>query len=261
MTKRISRGQENETPSNAIRLQKILSQAGVASRRNAEEMILEGKVKVNGKIVRELGVKANPEKDKILVGGKPIATKALKPIYILLNKPRGCVTTKHDDRGRKTVQDIVRKLTTPVFPVGRLDYNSEGLLVLTNDGDFAQRLSHPKYRIPRTYHVKANGTLDPAKLAKMKRGTRIEGKKLEVDHIRVLETKPKSVKLEIVIHQGITHEVRILCQRMGLLVSKLKRARFGDLGLGSLKPGEFRHLKKEELPKLLKTRKKSKSTS
>lgn len=237
--------------SEPIRLSKALSMARVASRRKAEELILQGAVSVNGETVLELGTKIDPAKDKIHVEGKPVRLD-LNPIYLLLNKPRGCLTTLKDDRGRRTVMDLIHGISTPVFPVGRLDYNSEGLLILTNDGDFAQRLSHPKFRIPRTYHVKARGYLDPKRLEKMKQGTRIEDKRLEVDEIRVLESAGKVNKLEFVLHQGLNREVRVLCERMGLLVVKLKRVRVGNLSLGALKPGEYRQLRKEELHRLLK---------
>jgi 23S rRNA pseudouridine2605 synthase len=226
------------------RLQKILSRAGVASRRAAEKLMLEGRVTVNGSAVTELGTRADLARDEVRVDGvrvKPPAEKA----YFLLNKPKGVLTTRHDPEGRATVMDLVPAVPG-LFPVGRLDVNTEGLLLLTNDGELAQRVMHPRYEVPRVYHAKVRGTPAPETLERIRRGVRVEGERLKVDRVRVLEAANNSW-LELALHEGKRHEVRRLLEAVGHPVSKLRRVALGPLTTRGLEPGQFRALSPQEV--------------
>ena len=229
------------------RLQKILSRAGAASRRAAERAILEGRVRLNGAVVSELGTKADADADEILFDGKPLRRPAARA-YFLLNKPKGVVTTRHDPEGRMTVMDLVPRVAG-LFPVGRLDVTTEGLILLTNDGAFAERVSHPRYEVARVYHAKVQGVPDAAALEKMRKGLRIDGEQLKVDRARVVEAD-KNAWVEVSLHEGKHHEVKRLLEAVGHPVSKLKRVGLGPLTTKGLKPGAFRPLTPLEIRRL-----------
>jgi 23S rRNA pseudouridine2605 synthase len=226
------------------RIQKILSRAGIASRRAAEQVMTDGRVTVNGETVRELGTKADVAKDDIRVDGVRIRPPA-DPVYLLLYKPRGVVTTRHDPEGRATVMGLVPPVAG-LFPVGRLDVGSEGLLILTNDGNFAQRVSHPRYEVPRVYQAKVRDVPTHETLARITAGVRVEGERLAADHVRVLEADNNSW-LELTLHEGKNHEVRRLMEAVGHPVSKLKRVAIGPVTIRGLNPGQFRHLTPQEV--------------
>jgi len=183
------------------RLQKIISMAGVASRRHAEEMILQGRVTINGKTVRELGTKADPERDYIKVNGKLINPKQPRT-YILLNKPKGYITSLSDTAGRPTVMDLLKGIRTRVYPIGRLDYDTEGLLLLTNDGDLANAVMHPKREIPKTYYVKVKGVLDERDFEKLRKGIMIEGGITAPARVKRLKKTDENSWIEMTIHEG-----------------------------------------------------------
>ena len=226
------------------RLQKILSRAGIASRRGAEQVMAEGRVTVNGETVRELGTKADAATDDIRVDGVRVKASAER-VYIVLYKPRGVVTTRHDPEGRATVMDLVPPVAG-LFPVGRLDVGTEGLIVLTNDGAFAERVSHPRYEVPRVYQAKVRDIPTPETLARLTSGVRVEGERLAADSVRLLEADNNSW-LELTLHEGKNHEVRRLMEAVGHPVSKLKRVALGPLTLRGMSPGEFRHLTPQEI--------------
>lgn len=229
------------------RLQKVLSRAGVASRRAAERMMLEDRVTVNGVPVRELGSRADPLGDDIRVDGVRVKPPR-EPVYLLLYKPRGVVTTRKDPEGRATVMDLVPRVAG-LFPVGRLDVNTEGLLLLTNDGAFAERVAHPRYEVPRVYHAKVRGIPVAETLSRLRQGVRVEGDKLSADKVRVLEAE-HNAWLEITLHEGRQHEVKRLLEAVGHPVSKLKRVAIGPLTTRGLKAGQFRSLTPREIQRL-----------
>jgi pseudouridine synthase len=226
------------------RLQKILSRAGFASRRGAEKVIVEGRLTVNGRVVKELGTKADAEKDDIRVDGVRVRPPA-PPVYIALFKPKGVVTTRHDPQGRPTVMDLVPRVAG-LFPVGRLDVTTEGLLLLTNDGAFAERVSHPRFEVPRVYHAKVHRVPDRETLERLRRGVKVEGERMAVDRVRILEQDQNSW-VEVTLHEGKHHEVKRLFDAVGHPVSKLKRVALGALTLRGLKPGQFRALTPHEV--------------
>lgn len=239
------------------RLQKILARAGFASRRGAEELIRHGRVTLNGEPVVELGVRADAETDDLRVDGVRVRPPA-GHVYLLLNKPRGVVTTRHDPRGRETVMDLVPRVPG-LFPVGRLDLTSEGLLLLTNDGAFAERVTHPRYEVPRRYHAKVRGTPDRATLARLRRGVVVDGERLQVDRARIAEPGANAW-LEIELHEGKNREVRRLLEAVGHPVSKLRRVAIGSLDDRGLAPGEFRALSPREVAQLQQPRSGSEAT-
>lgn len=231
------------------RLQKILSHAGISSRRTAEEMIRAGRVAVNGHVVKELGTRANPTRDRITVDGRPVrAAESL--VYLLLNKPTGVVTTLSDPEGRPTISDFLRGVRQRVFPVGRLDFHTQGLLLLTNDGELALRLTHPRYGVFKTYHAKVRGRPDAEALAKLRAGVRLDDGATGPAKVSILEQAEKKVWLEISIAEGKKHEVRRMCEAVGHPVEKLTRIALGPLKLGKLPPGELRPLTESEILKL-----------
>ncbi|WP_003543809.1 pseudouridine synthase [Desulfotomaculum nigrificans] len=231
------------------RLQKVLARAGIASRRRCEELIVAGKVKVNGKAVTALGTKVDAAKDKIEVNGQPVTASQPK-VYFMLNKPRGYVTTLHDERGRKTVIDLLEGIEQRVYPVGRLDYDSEGLLLLTNDGELTNALTHPKHKVPKTYLVRVEGVPEPAKLKAMARGLVLADGPTAPAQVRLAGVRDNRALLEITIHEGRNRQVRRMCEHIGHPVLRLKRIRVGPLVLEGLKPGQFRPLTEVELKKL-----------
>jgi 23S rRNA pseudouridine2605 synthase len=237
----------------AERLQKILSGAGVASRRAAERLMAEGRVTVNGQTVLELGTKADLQTDDIRVDGRPIK-RAARRIYLLLNKPRGYVTTRSDPEGRPTVLDLVSGLHDYVYPVGRLDYDSEGLLILTNDGDLAAALTHPSHEVEREYHARVRGTPDDHTLDRLCRGVMIEGRRTSPANVGLVSTgvgqqRDQSL-VSIVLHEGRTRQVRKMFEAVGHPVVRLRRVRIGPLTDPGLKVGMVRELAPREVAAL-----------
>jgi 23S rRNA pseudouridine2605 synthase len=232
------------------RIQKILSRAGVASRRAAEKIMSAGRVTLNGQAVTQLGTKADIARDDIRVDGVRIRPPKA-PVYLLLNKPKGVVTTRHDPEGRTTVMDLVPSVAG-LFPVGRLDVTTEGLILLTNDGALAQRVSHPRYEVARVYEAKVRGIPSAETLATLRRGVRVDGERMVVDRVRVLEAANNSW-LELSLHEGKNHEVRRILEAVGHPVSKLRRTALGALTVRGLEPGQFRHLTPKEVTSLMGT--------
>ncbi|RDV83044.1 pseudouridine synthase [Ammonifex thiophilus] len=233
------------------RLQKVLARAGIASRRKAEKLILAGRVRVNGQVVDKLGVKVDPERDLIEVDGKPIKLPE-RLIYLAFHKPRGVVTTLHDPQGRPKVTDFLKGLRERVFPVGRLDYDSEGLLLLTNDGELAHRLLHPRFHVPKTYLVWVKGEVGKEKLDLLRRGIELEdGPTLPVEVRALRRTKGETI-LQLTIREGRKRQIRRMFRALGYEVSRLKRVAVGPVRLGPLRPGEYRHLTPREVESLRK---------
>ncbi|ASA22960.1 pseudouridine synthase [Paenibacillus donghaensis] len=229
------------------RLQKILAQAGVASRRKCEEMILAGKVEVNGELVTTLGTKVDPGQDIIKVSGRLI--RGENKIYIMFNKPKGVITSASDDKGRKVVTDYLKGINERVYPVGRLDYDTEGLLLLTNDGEFANLLTHPKHHVPKTYHATVKGVPHGTALDKLKSGIKLEDgmtAPAEVEYKDIDEANKEAV-ISITIHEGRNRQVRRMFEAISHPVIRLKRISFGDIMLQNLKRGSYRHLTKDEI--------------
>lgn len=226
------------------RLQKILSQAGVASRRKAEELIVGGRVTVNGKVITELGTKADIEQDHIKVDGK-LLHRPKHHVYVALNKPRSVVTTVSDPEGRRTVMDLLKGLKERVYPVGRLDYHSEGLLLLTNDGEFANRITSASTHVEKTYVVKVNGALSPEQEAQFRKGVAIHGRRTAPAKLKLI--KPGDAPwYEVKLIEGRQNQIRIMFKSFGFLVEKLRRVRIGFLPL-DLEPGAWRHLTPREV--------------
>lgn len=227
------------------RLQKILSAAGACSRRAAEEYIKTGRVTVNGETA-QLGQKADPEQDLITLDGKPIGAAPEEPLYFMLHKPVGYVTTLSDEQGRPSVADLIRDIPERVWPVGRLDQNSEGLLLLTNDGDVTHRLLHPSFRVEKEYHVWVTGSIKRA-LPILRGPLKIDGELLAPAQIDVLEDEGDRGKLRFIIHQGKKRQVRRMCAAGSLKVLRLQRVREGNLLLGDLPMGKWRPLTADEV--------------
>ena len=228
------------------RLQKLIARAGICSRREAEKLILDGKVSVDGKIIHELGAKADPSKNKIRVDGKILRFNTEK-IYLLLNKPRGYVSTVKDERGRKTVLDLLgENFSERVYPVGRLDLNSEGLLILTNDGDLTNALIHPRFEVEKTYRAKISGDLTEEKLDKLRAGIELDDGLTAPAEIYLLDKD----FVEITIHEGRNRQVRRMFAAIGCDVKRLRRIKFAGLTLDGLKVGQWRNLTAEEISRL-----------
>ena len=239
----------------SIRLQKILSQAGIASRRAAEKLIAEGRVTVNGTTVREMGVKADPAADDIRVDGRRLRSERHR--YILLNKPAGFVTTRNDPQRRRTVMDLLGGVREYVYPVGRLDYDTEGLLLLTNDGDLAARLTHPRHEVERTYEAHVAGTPDDAALNRLRRGIPLDGRRTMPAQVMRLSKgllkdghRERNSVLSITIREGRNRQVRRMCEAVGHPVRKLRRVRIGPIADTRLRVGEWRELTKIEVERL-----------
>ena len=227
------------------RLQKIVSAAGVASRRKAEQMIVDGRVTVNGAIITELGSKADLDHDHIKVDGR-LLHRPKNLVYIAMNKPTTYVTTVNDPEGRKTVMELLRGLKERVYPVGRLDYHSEGLLLFTNDGDFANSITAAVNHIAKTYLVKINGTLNPDQEEAFRHGLPIDGRYTKAAGLKLIR-RADNPWYEIKLYEGRKNQIRMMFRHMGFLVEKLKRVQIGAISLGSLKPGEFRFLDSTEI--------------
>ena len=230
------------------RLQKIIAARGICSRRRAEELIAAGKVTVNG-AVAALGDSADPDRDDIWVEGKPLPG-ASKKVYLMLNKPRGYVTTLSDEKGRKNAAQLVENCGVRVYPVGRLDMDSEGLLLFTNDGEFANLLMHPRHEVNKTYRVWVTG-FSEENLELLKQPIELDGYRILPPMVRAVHVTGEKAVLEVVIHEGRNRQVRRMCQAAGMNVARLKRIAEGKLRLGELKPGQWRHLTGEEVEKLL----------
>ena len=230
------------------RLQKVLSQAGVASRRQAEQIIVEGRVTVNGAVITELGSKADLATDHIKVDGRLIRPPK-NQVYIALNKPDNTVTTVSDDRGRATVMDLLRGVKTRVYPVGRLDYHSEGLLLFTNDGEVANAIMSAATHLPKTYLVKVTGTLSTEQEQQFRQGVPLSGRRTLPAGLKLVH-RAENPWYEIRLFEGRKNQIRLMFKHFGLLVEKLKRIRIGPIELGSLKPGEFRYLTPAEVERL-----------
>jgi 23S rRNA pseudouridine2605 synthase len=230
------------------RLQKVLAEMGLASRREAEEMIRQGRVTVNGRAAR-IGEKVDPSLDHIKVDGRKVALPAGK-MYLLLHKPKSTVTTLEDPEGRPTVLSLVKERGARLFPVGRLDYDAEGFLLLTNDGDLAHRLSHPSFRIPRTYWVKVKGKPSAEAIRRLSRGISLEDGPTAPCRIAALRETRENAWMEMTLHEGRNRQVKRMWERMGYSVLKLKRVSFAGLALGNLQPGEYRALKPREVEKI-----------
>ena len=231
-----------------IRLQKYIADCGVTSRRKAEGLIENGEVKVNGKTVTKLGSKVLPQEDTVEVSGKVIDILTVDHLYILMNKPRSYVTTMYDPEGRQTVMDLV-PISTRVYPVGRLDYLSEGLLLLTNDGDFANTIMHPSFGVVKTYEVKIFGKVNDVLLRKLRNGIQDKGELLKPKSVRVIKQLPQKTWLEFRLEEGRNREIRRLCEASGLTIDKLKRVAIGNLNISQIKPGSWEYLTKTELYK------------
>ena len=235
------------------RLQKILSQAGIASRRASEQLMLDGRVTVNGVAVRELGTKADPSRDDIRVDGRRVKVVE-RHRYLLLNKPRGYVTTRSDPEQRPTVMDLLRGVTEYVYPVGRLDFESEGLLILTNDGDLAARLTHPRHGVARIYEARVLGVPDARDLERLGRGVVIDGRRTEATEVKLLPhgRDARESTLIVTIREGRNRQVRKMCDAIGHPVTHLKRTAIGPIRDTTLKPGRWRELREEEVVRLRK---------
>jgi pseudouridine synthase len=243
---------------NGERLQKLLSQAGVASRRLAEELIVQGRVQVNGVTVTELGTKADPGADEIKVDGRRIRTDTRKR-YILLHKPRGYMTTRSDPEGRPTVLDLLRSVREYIYPVGRLDYDSEGLLLLTNDGELAARLTHPRHEVDKVYEARVRGVPDEHVLERLAKGVTIDGKRTAPAKVRVLDPPKKypsendQTRVELAIHEGRHRQVRQMFDAIGHPVVRLRRVRIGPIADPDMPPGHWRELTPQEVARLRRT--------
>lgn len=230
------------------RLQKIIAASGTASRRKSEEIIKSGRVTVNG-AVASLGDSADPDTDRICVDGRPIAGMSRRT-YIMLNKPRGFVTTMHDDKGRKCVSDLVKGAGARLYPVGRLDMYSEGLLIMTNDGEFANRMMHPSLETKKVYHAYINGECSPEALKILRSPIVIDGYRTRPAQVSVISEEPDETVLSVCIHEGRNRQIRRMCEAAGLKLRRLVRVSEGSLRLGDLRTGHWRRLTNEELQDL-----------
>ena len=234
------------------RLQKYLANSGVASRRKCEELILQGKVEVNGKVVTELGTKINPEKDIVKFDGKEVK-QVKKMVYILLNKPIGYVTTADDQFGRDTVLDLV-KVRERIIPVGRLDMYTSGALILTNDGDFVYKVTHPKHEIEKTYTVTVKGIVQNSEVEQLRKGVKIDDYTTKPAKVKILKTDTEKnfSRMEITIHEGKNRQVRKMCEAVNRKVLALHRSKIGGIGVKDIELGKWRYLRENEIQKLVK---------
>jgi len=234
-----------------VRLNKLLGRSGIASRRKADSLIREGRVAVNGVVVTELGTKVDDHADRVTVDGRAVA-RARTPVYVLLNKPPGVLVTLSDPFGRPTIVGLLPKLAECVRPVGRLDMDSEGVLLLTNDGELAFRLTHPRYEVRKTYIARVRGEVTAAAAARLEKGVFVDGKRTAPARIGVLESHPGKSLVQVTIHEGRKREVRKMFETLGLEVAGLKRIDFAGLKLDHLPSGGWRLLKKAEVAALRK---------
>jgi 23S rRNA pseudouridine2605 synthase len=234
----------------SIRLQKYIADCGITSRRKAENLILEGKVKVNGKPCTTLGTKVDTTQDVVMVNNEVIDIEAVDHLYLVLNKPRSCMTTMNDPEGRKTVMDLV-PISTRVYPVGRLDYLSEGLLILTNDGELANKIIHPSFQIEKTYEVKVFGKINDTLLKKLRAGITAHDGKLKPKGVRIIEQLPNKTWLEFRLTEGKNREIRRICEACGVTIDKLKRVAIGGLAINGIAPGRWEYISKSDLLKAI----------
>lgn len=231
-----------------VRLQKVLADCGVASRRKAEEMIAAGEVRVNG-VTAKIGDKVDAKKDKISVKGVPLEAHQ-KKIYLMLHKPRGFITTMSDEMDRKCVAELVKEVPERVYPVGRLDRESEGLLLMTNDGAFANAMTHPSQHVPKVYRVTVHPGVNEDQLTQMSVGMTIDDRQTAPARVNVIQQEQGRVVLEIVLYEGRNRQIRKMCEQLGLEVARLKRVAVGPLKLGMLQPGKWRLLTADEVKRL-----------
>lgn len=229
-----------------MRLQKYMAMCGVASRRKSEEIIQEGRVKVNNKIVTELGTIVDPKTDKVSVDGKIIKMESNK-IYIMINKPIGYVSSLKDEKGRRTVTDLIEGVNERIYPVGRLDADTTGLLLLTNDGDLAYKLTHPRNNIDKKYIAIVDGIPNKSALDSLRKGVYIDGKKTSPAKVKIAKKYDEDSILDIIIHEGRNRQVKKMCEAVGHPVKKLKRVSIGEIEIGGLNVGYWRFLNDEEL--------------
>jgi 23S rRNA pseudouridine2605 synthase len=229
-----------------MRIQKFLSTSGTASRREAEKLILDGRVSVNGKVVKELWTQIDPEKDIVRLDNRPVG-KQEERITIILYKPRGYVTTLKDEKGRSSVSDLIKSIPVRLFPVGRLDLNTDGLLILTNDGELSQKISHPRYGLEKTYLAKVSGIPEQKTLKRLEKGIVLDGEKTLPAALSMGKRLENSCYIEITIKEGKNRQVRRMFEAVGHPVRKLRRVRIGPLTLRDMKPGEYRFLSGREL--------------
>ncbi len=231
-----------------IRLQKFLSECGAASRRKAEELIVSGAVRVNGQVVT-LGTRIDPDRDKVTLHGKRVVRQR-QNVYVMLHKPRGFVTTMSDEMDRKCVAELVQDVGTRVYPVGRLDRESEGLLLMTNDGAFAQMLMHPSHHIGKTYRVTVRPTVTDEQITQLTTGMMIDGRRTAPAEVRIVTREPERVVMEVILYEGRNRQIRKMCDALGLEVARLKRTAIGNVKLGMLHPGDWRQLTDREVASL-----------
>ncbi len=232
-----------------VRLQKFLSECGVASRRKSEELIEQGAVRVNGQVA-SIGDKINPKSDTVTVKGKKII-KQKSHTYIMLHKPRGFITTMSDERDRKCVAELIKDVPGRVYPVGRLDKDSEGMLLCTNDGEFANAMTHPRKHVPKTYRVTVRPGITQEQITELTTGIVIDDRMTAPAEIRVVTREEGRVVLEIILYEGRNRQIRKMCEAVGLEVARLKRTAVGSVNLGMLKQGDWRDLTEDEVRKLM----------
>ena len=238
---------------NEVRLQKFMAEQGVASRRKSEDLIRAGKVKVNGHVA-EIGMKINPRKDLVTVGKQKLTNvKNRKMVYVMLNKPRGYVTTVSDELSRKTVMDLLPDFGCRIYPVGRLDKDSEGLLLLTNDGSFTNCMTHPSHEYAKVYRVTVRPAVNDDILFNLRNGIEIDGRMTAPCEVTVLTEEENRVVLEFILHEGRNRQIRKMCESQGLEVARLKRISIGPVKLGMLKQGDYRELSEQDVKKLLRS--------
>jgi pseudouridine synthase len=235
-----------------MRLNKFLAHAGVCSRREADRMIVDGLVRVNGRIVQELGLKIDSSRDRVVADGRTVQAESEGPVFVLLFKPAGPVVSVKDPFGRPTVMDLLPKLAARVYPVGRLDAETDGVLLLTNDGETAHRLTHPRYGVPKVYEALVEGQAAEEDLDKVRRGLFLEGRRTAPARVRVLRRGSDWTLVGLEIHEGRKREIRKLLDAVGHRVTKLRRVAFAGLTLEGLKPGQWRLLKNREIDRLRK---------
>ena len=238
----------NATASRGERLQKFLARGGLGSRRKCEELIVQGRVKINGETVWQVGVRVSPKTDTVTVDGAVV--KPERPLYLLFHKPKNCLCTSSDRKGRETVLDFLPGIAQRVYTVGRLDYDAEGLLILTNDGEFAQRVIHPRFGVPRRYRVAVRGQFTPQAGGLLRRGVSLDGKRIQPRSLRVISRGIRTSRLEIEIFQGINQQIKRMFRQVGYEVTGIKRTRIGNVRLESLPPGKFRRMTEREIRSL-----------
>jgi 23S rRNA pseudouridine2605 synthase len=234
-----------------VRLQKFLAEAGVASRRAAEQLIVKGRVEVNGKAITQLGAKVDPVRDRVMVDGRSVKTKP--KLYVALNKPKGYICTRSDPEQRRIITDLLPLEWRSLYPVGRLDHDTEGLIFVTNDGDFALHLTHPRYGTRKVYHATVEGRVEQAQLSRFTEGIMDEGEMLKASRARLLSANNTRSVVEVELAEGKNREIRRMFKSLGLEVSKLKRTQIGRIKLGELPTGKWRTLTEPEIKSLLPT--------